>query len=664
MFAMKIFNNPENEKRHQFIISLVCFIFLPVYMNAQTEVMAWGNITGIRVDGQLMDFESSLRVAGREWTAVNATGKGRQRPRYNREGETQTVTTEVGSIKFTQTVKENGAGNASVSITATATKDTLLEGVFFCIDLPDRYYSSASAVFLKGSKKGKEQKLADLCRAMEKPQKITTNGVLLKSELRQMEITSSTSAPVIMRKDKRSQNCQLWFTLMDSEIKSGQEVKKNFELKVSGLIDRSPAGIVVDTQNPGRKFAGFGGNFRLQNPDTDPQVIQYCLDNMRVAWGRVEMPWSLWHPEEMTDPIEAAKAGKLNQHVHESMLMARKLAKLGIPIIISDWSAPNWAIIGDPMDAFRNRSRGIYGYQLKPEKTEKIYRSIADYLVYMKQYYGVEPEMFSFNESDLGINVRHTGEEHAEFIKGFGAYLASRGIATRMLLGDNSDATTFDFILPAMSDPETHKYIGAVSFHSWRGCDDETLKKWAGAAEKMNLPLVVAEGSTDAAAWTYSEIFNEQTFALYEINLYIRICALSQPLSILQWQLTADYSVMTGAGIFRTEGPLRPTRRFWNLKQLAATPEDAFALPVTCDREVVNCAAFGNIARGEYAIHMVNNGAERKSLIRGVPAEVTAFDVFVTDEYKGMEKTGEVQVVDGTAEVILLPASFTTLIGR
>jgi len=67
---------------------------------------------------------------------------------------------------------------------------------------------------------------------------------------------------------------------------------------------------------------------------------------------------------------------------------------------------------------------------------------------------------------------------------------------------------------------------------------------------------------------------------------------------------------------------------------------------------------------GEYAVHMVNNGAERKSLIRGVPAEVTAFDVFVTDEYKGMEKTGEVQVVDGTAEVILLPASFITLISK
>lgn len=27
-----------------------------------TEVMAWSNITGVRIDGELIDFESTLRV--------------------------------------------------------------------------------------------------------------------------------------------------------------------------------------------------------------------------------------------------------------------------------------------------------------------------------------------------------------------------------------------------------------------------------------------------------------------------------------------------------------------------------------------------------------------------------------------------------------------------
>jgi hypothetical protein len=335
-----------------------------------------------------------------------------------------------------------------------------------------------------------------------------------------------------------------------------------------------------------------------------------------------------------------------------------------MPLIISDWSAPVWAILGDPGDAFRNRTRGIYGYQLNRNKTDKIYRSIGDYMVYLKQEYGVEPALFSFNESDLGINVRHTGKEHAEFIKGLGAHFVSRGITTRLLLGDNSDASTFDFILPAMHDPGTHEYLGAVSFHSWRGCDDATLKKWAEASEELNLPLIIAEGSTDAAAWTYPEIFYEQSFALNEIDLYVRLLQICRPISILQWQLTSDYSVLAGNGIYGTEGPLRPTQRFWNLKQLSSTPEGAFAIPLTCSKGSVNAAAFGNKTGGQYAIHMVNKGARCQATVRGLPSDVIRLEMFVTDQVKGMERTADIGVVDGTVTFTLEPAAFTSLIGK
>lgn len=643
---------------------LICLLLKVGRLSAQTEVMAWGNITGIRVDGQLMEFESSLMVIGKNGSVLNTTGRERQHPKYHRDGQTQTVTTELGGIRFLEAVTDEISGKASVSLTSTALKDTVIDGAYFCIDLPDRYFSYGIVQFSSGRSKGKMIKLAGLPVRVEKQQIKSADGVILSSADRQIEIKSGTTSPVFICRNEGAPDYRLYVRLMGPDIKKGVDIKKDLTIVVSGKIDTTPVEIIVDSKNPGNRFAGFGGNFRLQNPSSDPKVIQYCLDNMRVAWGRVEMPWQLWQPDENANPIEAALNGKLDKHVRESMEMAQKLAKLGIPMIISDWSAPEWAIIGTQADAYRNRNRGIFGYPLNPEKTEKIYKSIGDYLAYLKQAYGVEPALFSFNESDLGINIRHTGREHADFIKGMGAYLASRGIVTRLLLGDNSDATTFDFILPAMNDPETHKYIGAVSFHSWRGCDNETLKKWAGAARKMNLPLIVAEGSTDAAAWNYPEIFNEQTFAMYEINLYIRICLVCQPLSILQWQLTSDYSVMTGDGIFGTTGPLRPTSRFWNLKQLASTPADAFSLQTTCSSDALNCAAFGNIARGEYAVHIINNGAGRKASVKGLPADASVFEVFVTNETKGMEKTGEVTAVNGTLQVNLLPASFTTLISK
>jgi hypothetical protein len=632
--------------------------FLPVKsLFAQTEVMAWGNITGIRVEGQLMEFESSLRVVGKDWGRISSTGKERQRPRYDREGEAQMVNTDLGGFRFSQTVKENGTGSALVTVSVAADKDTLINGVYFCVAVPSKYYSEAT-IRVNGS--SKKQKLSDKVSASDKVKSFAAKSLVVESEKQQLALTFNASSPVIIRKDGENSGYQIYVGLMGPEIRKEQKAQRDITIQATGRIDRSPVEIVVNAENPGRRFDGFGGNFRLQNPKADPLVIKYCLDNMRVAWGRVEMPWGMWQPDENTDPVEAAKAGKLNQHVHESMLMAQTLANNGMPVIISDWTAPDWAVIRDPQDRIRNRR----GTPLNPEKIEKIYKSIGDYIVYLKQNYGVEPVLFSFNESDLGINVRQTGKEHADFIKGFGAHMASRGLATRMLLGDNSDATTFDFIIPALNDPETHKYLGAVSFHSWRGCDDETLKKWAGAAGKLNLPLILAEGSTDAAAWTYPEIFYEQTFALYEINLYIRICSICQPLSILQWQLTSDYSVLKGEGIFRTQGPLTPTRRFWNLKQLASTPEDAFSLPAVCNKEEVNCAVFGNIARKEYAVHLVNNGAERPAEIKGLPSDAVMMEIYVTDTTKGMEKTGEINVTDGVIRLNLPPAAMISLISK
>ncbi|MDR3367441.1 MAG: hypothetical protein LBO71_10825 [Prevotellaceae bacterium] len=207
----------------------------------------------------------------------------------------------------------------------------------------------------------------------------------------------------------------------------------------------------------------------------------------------------------------------------------------------------------------------ISGIRFTQTATEKG-KGIADYLVALKTIYGVEATAFSFNESDIGIDVYHTPAQHAYLIKTLGAYFASRGLSTKLLLGDNSDATTFDFILPALNDPATYPYIYAVSFHSWRGCDDHTLNNWAWAARQINVPLIIGEGSTDAAAHRYSQIFAEATFALYDINLYTRIAAICQPQPILQRQLTSDYSILWGDGIYSSTGLLRPTQRFWNLK--------------------------------------------------------------------------------------------------
>src|SRR5690606_7499631 len=149
-------------------------------------------------------------------------------------------------------------------------------------------------------------------------------------------------------------------------------------------------------------------------------------------------------------------------------------------------------------------------------------------------------------------------------------------------------------------------------------------QKWADAAERMDLPLIVGEGSIDAAGWQYPTFFEEPIYALQEIDLYTKILAINQPMSILQWQLTADYSVLSGGGVFgNNDEPLHPTQRFWQLKQHASTPENVRHMAISDNHEAVTSAALGNNETNTYAFHLVNNGATRPAKIDGIPSTVS-----------------------------------------
>jgi hypothetical protein len=446
-------------------------------------------------------------------------------------------------------------------------------------------------------------------------------------------------------------------------VSNGQIIEKSYTIEVEGPINRSPVTMILDTSNPVRTFDGMGGNFRLQNPNADPQVIDYCLKNMRVAWARVEMPWYLWHPSDTINPVETANKGNLHPRVKAAMEMAQRLDKMGIPVMLSAWFPPRWAVTGE--FSFRQQPGGLRGNPLNPERMEEIYASITDYILYMKKNYGVEMKFFSFNESDLGINVRQTDKEHTQLIKGLGAYFKSKGLKTTLLLGDTADANGYAFIDDAMHDPEARKYMGAVSFHSWRGWDYETLNTWTQAAEKMDLPLLVGEGSIDAAAWRYPGIFEEQTYALEEINLYIRMLAICHPLTILQWQLTSDYSPLVGGGVFgNNDEPLRPTQRFWNLKQLGSTKKGLKYLDLTCDGSDISCAALGDSKKNDYAFHIVNNGPTREVTITGIPSKVRLLEIYVTDINRNMVKLNTVKVANGAVTFTLNKVSFTSLMTK
>ena len=149
-----------------------------------------------------------------------------------------------------------------------------------------------------------------------------------------------------------------------------------------------------------------------------------------------------------------------------------------------------------------------------------------------------------------------------------------------------------------------------------------------------------------------------------EINLYTRLLAICEPESILQWQLTADYSPLAGGGIFGNNGPLHPTQRFWNLKQLASTPKDLDAMPVSADRPFISCAALGNNQAGVYALHLVNNGATRKVNLYGLPARIKTMRIYITDAKRNMQEGRPIAVKKGRAVFTLESYAYTTLMSK
>ncbi len=614
-------------------------LFFVKVVHAQSELAPWGNIMGIRQQGQLFDFQTSLNVVAKGGSNTSSTAKEAQRPHYVRDGNKQIVTTNIDSLYFKETITDEAEGKIIVNVKVNAKKDTAVDGVYFCISLPDKDYGSG------------ELNLERLAGGS-----LMTNGFSISSSHRVFNIAFDKSAAVIMKNDTGKAGNKLFFVALTLQgVHKGDSLQNTFTIKVSGDIDKSPVNIAVNTAMTGRPFDGLGGNFRLQFPKTDPQVIDYCLDNLRVAWGRVEMPWHFWQPQENMSPADSANQAK---PVVNAMLMAQRLSKKGIPIILTAWFPPTWAITGK----FNFRPvHGVWGNPLNPDKMQEIYKSITDYILYLKTHYGVEIDLFSFNESDLGINVRVTAQEHDELIKGLGAYFAAHGLKTKMLLGDNSDATTYKFIYPALNDPAALPYIGAISFHSWRGWDTGTLQKWADAAKEINIPLIVGEGSIDAQAWGYPQIFKEPTYALEEINLYTRLLNICQPLTILQWQMTTDYSPLIGGGIFGNDEPLHPGQRFWNLKQLASTPAHLFAMPVTCSAGDVSCAALGDNNKGIYTLHLVNNGTTRNVTLTGLPANLKRIHLYVTNQTANMQETPISRPTNGTITFEMNATSYYTL---
>ena len=129
--------------------------------SAQPEVMAWGNLTGLRVDGYLLELNTSMCIAQPDGVGVFRTGRERHTNSYSRNGKIETVKVQMRTPKefrdqgsdwavaATEVIEDTGAGTAKIDLDFSAPEDANIGGAYFCLDLPATLFSGGTAQLIE-----------------------------------------------------------------------------------------------------------------------------------------------------------------------------------------------------------------------------------------------------------------------------------------------------------------------------------------------------------------------------------------------------------------------------------------------------------------------------------------------------------------------------------
>src|ERR1017187_9123632 len=88
--------------------SMILFAAFAGVAFAQPEVMAWGNLTGLRVDGHLLELSTSMCVAQPELAGISCTGREKQQNNYSRNGKIETVQIQMRAPRELRDPAEKG----------------------------------------------------------------------------------------------------------------------------------------------------------------------------------------------------------------------------------------------------------------------------------------------------------------------------------------------------------------------------------------------------------------------------------------------------------------------------------------------------------------------------------------------------------------------------
>lgn len=616
-----------------------------------------GRVTAMLYQGQDATVRTDLYLPSPSWRNTYNLGSAQNLVVSRGEVSTWRGVIPMDSshrLQFTQTVRES-EGKLVIGVEYQALNDLTAEGLFFRVNIP--------WIDFKGGT------VDNGLRSVTLPENGPNNANLQSGETSRLDARAASgtvwwsarlSRPLFVNLQDKSgespKSFTFWIYVHRGNMAMGTSGAFEVELAIDGVPDSTTAAISLDTTNPRYRFDGFGGNycFQIESP-----VTAYTLEHLDSRWARTEMTMVDWEPENEnasaseTDWGRFAARDRPGTRLRREFELMQKLQQKGIPFVASIWRLPEWLLADRGVKGPNDQKRII-----DPQLWDELLESLGAYMIYARDNYGVEPDLFSFNEPDLGVRILFTDEEHREAIRRIGAHFESLGLKTRMLLGDvASPRGTHQYVLKAAADPEAMRHVGAISFHSWGGASRQQYEAWADLADSLGLPLLVAELGTDPSGWQ-GRSYDSYWYGMEELRLYQELLLYARPRGTMYWEFTADYSLVQTRG-----AEIVPTGRFWLTKHLTnLTPPGAEVLAVASDHPKVLLSAFRK--EGAFTIHIANVSAARLAKLTGLPGEIVNWKAVMTTEAEGFKDLPDITAEDGGVVLDLPARSLLTLIHR
>jgi len=477
---------------------------------------------------------------------------------------------------------------------------------------------------------------------------------------RRLEVTLDAPHDLILQDQRGWQDPRyvVCFAFHQGDLKRGQTAGLTATFALTGTPDTTPVTVTLKPDQPLGAFVGAGGNFCVNRATP---VTALNLQTLRLGWARVGISLAEWEPRnDNADPAHTDRAAlaandRPGTELRLDFDLLRELGRRGVPCCVSVWHLPEW-LYADPGDGAQNWNR----MQRRVGNWDELIECVASYLDYAKRKYGVAPELFSFNEPDIGVNVLFSAAEHRDLIIRLGARLAQLGLKTKLVLGDVAGAGAVDYVRPAAADPEARKYLGAVAFHSWHG-RVEDFARWPGVARELGLPLLVTELGVDAGAWHTPWVFSQYGYALDDLRMYQLVLQAARPQAVLYWELTDDYPLAQ-----LREGRATLTPRYWFTKHFCnLTPAPGEQFTAESSNPSVIATAFRGLGRAPaHAIHVANFGAARRLTITGLPPTLRELWSVATGKDFSFRPGGLLPVQAGSVQLELPAQSLLTLTSR